>query len=102
MNAHSILPIEQFDSSIFSYFERTNALFNLQHFRAKCFCLKLQFCSKKLRLKIIHFRLYTKVPHSIPMDATEVHLDGNNFGNFTKQVPQEFLHSFRLSSLIKK
>ena len=32
------------------------------------------------------FRLHNKAPHSIPMDATDVYLDGNDLGNFTSQV----------------
>ena len=31
-------------------------------------------------------RLHNKAPHSIPMDATDVYLDGNDLGNFTSQV----------------
>ena len=36
----------------------------------------------------LHFRLHTSVPHSIPMDATDVYLDGNNLANFTSQETQ--------------
>ena len=32
-----------------------------------------------------YFRLHQSAPHSIPMDATDVYLDGNNLGNFTSQ-----------------
>ena len=35
---------------------------------------------------LITFRLHNKAPHSIPMDATDVYLDGNDLGNFTSQV----------------
>ena len=31
------------------------------------------------------FRKHTSAPRSIPMDATDVYLDGNDLGNFTSQ-----------------
>ena len=41
-------------------------------------------------------RNHTAVPPSIPMDATDVFLDGNNLGNFTSQVSSKFVICFNL------
>lgn len=54
-------------------------------------------------------RLHTSAPHSIPMDATDVYLDGNNLGNFTSQafigrrkVTSLFLNSSKILSVGNK
>lgn len=54
-------------------------------------------------------RLHNKAPHSIPMDATDVYLDGNDLGNFTSQafigrrkVTSLFLNSSNILSVGNK
>lgn len=54
-------------------------------------------------------RLHSVAPHNVPMDATDVYLDGNNLGNFTKQafigrrkVTRLFLNSSRILSVGNK
>ena len=53
-------------------------------------CLTHLSCQKIRKMAEINvpftFRLHNKAPHSIPMDATDVYLDGNDLGNFTSQV----------------
>ena len=75
-------------TALCTFIPRENGLQDDSAISKQCLThLSCQKIRKMAELNVLFtFRLHNKAPHSIPMDGTDVYLDGNDLGNFTSQV----------------